>query len=142
MEERNQIVEKCCCCVNLKVGAVIIVLVHFLPYMNTVYVLQKSNAALFYVSSVLLTIYVIVTILYFVAIFCWEKSILQIPLLVLYVLTTILNNVLKAFPEGRNKNAPLIMEVAIALLVLALNVYFFIVLYSLYVKMWNEENDF
>lgn len=140
MERRHQPIDKCCFCVNIKVGAVIIVLIHLIPYINTVYLLRSSDPLILYIAIGLLVNYTVATILYFVALSCWKKAFLHIPYMVLYAFTTILDNVIAVFSIG-NKNVSVALEVLVFLIAVTIDIYLFVVLYSMYIKIWNEEME-
>lgn len=144
--ENRQLVSKCCFCFDLKLGATLAVFWHAVPYSVHLFVLQEPHSMRFYFSICGLCMYAVFLVPYMAGVWCCKKTILQTPLLVFYVFSMVVINVMIALPGKRDKfglevGVRVALEVTVALILFLIDVYFFTVLYSLYIRMRRAELD-
>lgn len=141
--EHRQLVKNCCFCIDLKIAAVIIVFFHPIPWgIHTCLILERDGTR-YYIALSGLCLYVVLLLVYLGAIFL-EKSVLQIPLLVYFMVSMVLMKVMIAYSGTRKMSlftyeVRIALEVTTAVILFCLDVYFYIVLYSFYVKMRKAE---
>lgn len=101
----------------------------------------------FYLGCIGLCIYTLFALLYLASVWIIKRTIFQTPLLVFYVMSMVLVNMMIAFPRTDvESKIPIsgervVFEIMAATTLFCLDVYFFAVLCSLYILMRREELD-
>lgn len=144
--EFREIVHKCCCCIDLKVGATLIIFWHATSSATNLVLLQQPGTVRFYVACTVLSIFTALIVPYVTGVWFLKKSIYQAPLLVFYVISVVVVNVMVALPGDEKKlvlseGHRLILDVVLGVVWFFLDVYFVCVLYSLFIRMRREELD-
>lgn len=143
---RHGIVKKCCFCVNLKIGASIVVLCHIIPYTMHLTFVSEPESVRFYLACGGLGIYTIFAVLHLFGVWIFKKTVLQLPLLIYYFISIVLLDVMIALPGDQyekmfTRGQRLPVEIAGVAFFTCLDLYFYCILFSLYISMRRNELD-
>lgn len=143
---KKQCVNACCGCISLGAGVCCLLCLYMIPPFVLLFYSMSTTCVCMVASLFYLVVKVSVTTLYFAGL-CVKKSVLCIPYLLYFFMSVIISRTLgffivlykQASEDSAKQNTTLYGYTSLFVILLPVDVYFFLCIYSLYLQKKEQE---